>query len=97
MLIFLVALLTIFVIVLSFTTYNLLRKNEQLEDAINEFYGTVNATVRLMRSLDNRQMFENDDEVGNVFKQLVECVDILYTFVTEIRNGNNNFNKEEER
>ena len=97
MLIFLVALLTILVIVLSFTTYNLLRKNEQLEDAINEFYGTVNATVRLMRSLDSRQMFETDDEVGNVFKQLVECVDILYTFVTEIRNGNSNFNKEEER
>jgi hypothetical protein len=95
MLIFLVVVLTILVALLSFATYNVLRKNEELEDAINEFYGRTNATVRLMRSIDNRQMFERDDEVGTVFKQLVECVDLLYAFVTEIRDGNNN--EEEER
>ena len=95
MLISLVVVLTILVALLSFATYNILRKNEQLEDAINEFYGRTNATVRLMRSIDNRQMFERDDEVGTVFKQLVECVDLLYAFVTEIRDGNNN--EEEER
>ena len=94
MLIFLVALLTILVAALSFATYNLLRKNEELEDAINQFYGRTNATVRLMRALDNRQIFEQDDEVGSVFKQLVECTDLLYAFVTEIRDGNN---EEEER
>ncbi len=89
MLIFLIVLLTITVVVLSFATYNLLRKNEELENAINEFYGQTNATVRLMRILDNRQIFEQDDEVGSVFKQLVECTDLLYAFVTEIRDGNN--------
>jgi len=89
MLIFLVALLTSLVAALSFATYNLLRKNEELEDAINQFYGRTNATVRLMRALDNRQIFEQDDEVGSVFKQLVECTDLLYAFVTEIRDGNN--------
>ena len=94
MLIFLVALLTILVALLSFATYNLLRKNEELEDVINQFYGRTNATVRLMRALDNRQIFEQDDEVGSVFKQLVECTDLLYAFVTEIRDGNN---EEEER
>ena len=95
MLISLVVVLTILVALLSFATYNMLRKNEELEDAINQFYGRTNATVRLMRSIDNRQMFERDDEVGTVFKQLVECVDLLYAFVTEIRDGNNN--EEEER
>jgi hypothetical protein len=94
MLIFLVALLTILVAVLSFAIYNLLKKNEELEDAINEFYGRTNATVRLMRALDSRQIFEEDDEVGSVFKQLVECTDLLYAFVTEKRDGNN---EEEER
>jgi hypothetical protein len=94
MLIFLVVLLTILVAVLSFATYNLLRKNEELEDVINQFYGRTNATVRLMRALDGSQIFEQDDEVGNVFKQLVECTDLLYAFVTEIRDGNN---EEEER
>jgi len=66
MLIFLVVVLTILVALLSFATYNMLRKNEELEDAINQFYGRTNATVRLMRSIDNRQMFERDDEVGTV-------------------------------
>ena len=94
MLIFLVVLLTILVAALSFATYNMLRKNEELEDVINQFYGRTNATVRLMRALDNRQIFEQDDEVGSVFKQLVECTDLLYAFVTEIRDGNN---EEEER
>jgi flagellar basal body-associated protein FliL len=94
MLIFLVVLLTILVAVLCFATYNLLRKNEELEDVINQFYGRTNATVRLMRALDGSQIFEQDDEVGNVFKQLVECTDLLYAFVTEIRDGNN---EEEER
>lgn len=89
MLIFLVVLLTIISGALSFATYNLLRKNEELENAINEFYGRTNATVRLMRILDSRQIFEQDDEVGSVFKQLVECTDLLYAFVTEIRDGNN--------
>lgn len=96
MLIFTIILLVI-ACVLSYTTYNLLRKNEELEDAINQFYGRTNATVRLMRHLDNRQIFEQDDEVGSVFKQLVECTDLLYAFVTEIRNGDNNPDKEEER
>ena len=50
-----------------------------------------------MRALDSRQIFEQDDEVGSVFKQLVECTDLLYAFVTEIRNGDNNINEEEER
>jgi len=94
MLIFLVILLTSLVAVLSFATYNMLRKNEELEDAINQFYGRTNATVRLMRALDSRQIFEQDDEVGSVFKQLVECTDLLYAFVTETRDGNN---EEEER
>jgi len=96
MLIFTIILLVI-VCVLSYTTYNLLRKNEELEDVINQFYGRTNATVRLMRHLDNRQIFEQDDEVGSVFKQLVECTDLLYAFVTEIRNGDNNPDEEEER
>jgi len=96
MLIFTIILLVI-ACVLSYTTYNLLRKNEELEDVINQFYGRTNATVRLMRHLDNRQIFEQDDEVGSVFKQLVECTDLLYAFVTEIRNGDNNPDEEEER
>ena len=74
--------------VMGYGIWNLLQKNEKLEDVINEFYARTNATVKYMRFLDEKQMFEQDDEVGDVFKLLVETVDKLYGFVTEIRDGN---------
>lgn len=87
MLIGLVVLLTILSGVLGYGCWNLLRKNEELEEAINVFYARTSATVKYMRFLDERQMFESDDEVGETFKLLVETVDKLYGFVTEIRDG----------
>ena len=96
MLIFLVVTLSLLTIGLSYACFNLLKKNEQLEDAINIFYARTNATVRYMRFMDERQMFERDDEVGEVFKLLVETVDNLYGFVTEIRDGNTTEEKEQQ-
>lgn len=88
MLVVIVAVLSVLSGVLGYGCWNLLKRNEQLEDTINEFYARTNATVRYMRFLDERQMFERDDEVGETFKLLVETVDKLYRFVTEIRDGN---------
>jgi|DEB19_MinimDraft_3_1074340.scaffolds.fasta_scaffold45825_1 hypothetical protein len=88
MLVFLVVTLSLLVGVLSYGCWNLLKRNEELEEVINLFYARTNATVRYMRFLDERQMFESDDEVGETFKLLVETVDKLYGFVTEIRDGN---------
>lgn len=83
-----ITILTVLVGVLGYACWNLLKKIEMLEDAINLFYARTNATIKYMRFLDERQMFEADDEVGEVFKLLVETVDKLYGFVTEIRDGN---------
>ena len=91
---FIVVTLSLIIATLSYACWNLLKKNEELEDAINEFYARTNATVRYMRFMDERQMFESDDEVGEVFKLLVETVDKLYGFVTEIRDGNRTTEKE---
>jgi hypothetical protein len=88
MLVFLVVTLSVLVGVLSYACWNLLKKNEELEDAINMFYARTNATVKYMRFLDERQMFERDDEVGEVFKLIDETVEKLYGFVTEIKDGN---------
>lgn len=87
MLIVLVVTLSILSGVLGYGCWNLLKKNEELEEAINLFYARTNATVKYMRFLDERQLFESDDEVGETFKLLVETVDKLYGFVTEIRDG----------
>ena len=92
---FVVVTLSLIIVGLSYACWNLLKKNEDLEDSINMFYARTNATVKYMRFMDERQMFERDDEVGQVFKLLVETVDKLYEFVTEIRDGDRTTTEEE--
>jgi hypothetical protein len=94
MLVFLVVTLSVLIGILSYACWNLLKKNEELEDAINMFYARTNATVKYMRFLDERKLFERDDEVGEVFKLLGETVEKLYGFVTEIRDGETTEEKE---
>jgi hypothetical protein len=89
-----IVVLSILVCALSFACWNLLKKTELLEDVINVYHAKTNATVRLMRHFDDRQIFESDDEVGVVFKLLLESVDDLYEFVTEIRDGTTEETKE---
>lgn len=91
---FVVVILSLIIVGLSYACWNLLKKNEELEDAINVFYARTNATIKYMRFMDQRQMFESDDEVGEVFKLLVETVEKLYGFVTEIRDGDTTAEKE---
>ena len=60
---------------------NLLKQNEQLEDRLVETIQSViekvsNALTQ-MRSLDNREVFEKDDEVGVTFQELKKVVEEL--------------------
>ena len=87
MLIFLVVLSISINIVLGIGVYNLLKKNEAMDSAIDDFYKGLVVTVQLMRHFDDKQIFEGDDEVGYVFKQLLECINQLDAFVTESANG----------
>lgn len=82
-----IVILSLLILALSYACWNLLKKTELLEDAINAYYAKTNASIRIMRHFDDRQIFENDDEVGTVFKLLLESVEDIYGFVTEIRDG----------
>ena len=62
---------------LGYACWNLLRKNEVMEDAIDIFYTRLDKTLQTMRAIDSRQMFEKDDEVGSVFNQIVDTVNDL--------------------
>jgi hypothetical protein len=62
---------------LGYACWNLLRKNEVMEDAIDIFYTRLDTTLKTMRVIDSRQMFEKDDEVGSVFNQVVDIVNDL--------------------
>ena len=60
---------------------NLLIQNEQLEDkvvtTISEIRGRIGNSLQKMRELDNRQVFEKDDEVGVTFSELKKIVEDL--------------------
>lgn len=80
---------------LGYACWNMLRKNERLEDAINAYYASTWTAVMAMREIDSRKVFESDDEVGSVFKQLLESVNALDAFVTETVDGNSTTEEEE--
>tara|TARA_B100000925_G_scaffold2202_1_gene1707 strand:- start:76 stop:351 length:276 start_codon:yes stop_codon:yes gene_type:complete len=60
---------------------NLLRQNEQLEDRVvdttNSVRDRVQAALENMRRLDNREVFEKDDEVGVTFDELKKVIEQL--------------------
>ena len=87
MLEFLLVVAIIIICALVYACWNMLKKNERLEDAINVYHARTWRAVQEMRMLDSRGIFESDDEVGVVFKQLVECVEELDAFVTETVDG----------
>ena len=60
---------------------NLLRQNEQLEDRLVGTVQTIRTRVsdalENMRRLDNKQVFEKDDEVGVTFQEMKKIVEEL--------------------
>jgi hypothetical protein len=75
--IYLVIILSLLVVILGFTTFNLLRKNEKAEDAIisyQEYINGLGSTVEFMTKrideIDSRGTFKSDDEVGFFFERL---------------------------
>ena len=56
---------------------NVLARNEAFEKILSEFYSQVTITIHNMRVLDEKRMFQEDDEVGQIFSQLVDAVNDL--------------------
>jgi hypothetical protein len=60
---------------------NLLKQNEQLEDRLVNLIGDVrnrvSSALENMRSLDRREMFEKDDEVGITFDEIKKIIEEL--------------------
>jgi hypothetical protein len=82
-----IIILSIFVLVLGFTSYNLLRKNEKCEDIIKSYEdyminlsATIISSDKKLKEIDSRGTFEGDDEVGFFFKQLILLQEQLNNF-----------------
>jgi hypothetical protein len=85
--IFLVIILSLLVIVLGYTTYNLLKKNEAQEDILlgymsylNKFSDIIEFSDKKLKEVDNKGSFKSDDEVGFFFEQIKALQDILNSF-----------------
>lgn len=64
-----------------FVIFNLLKKTEVYETAIEQFYSQTTFVLYTMRMLDSKQMFESDDDVGSLFDQLKDIIFTLQQFI----------------
>ena len=71
---------------LSYAVYNLLLKQEQLEDWVEDYIDKINEVNTKIRQIDYKGYFEVDDEVGQVFEQLKQEVQSLEE-LTEVDEG----------
>ena len=72
---------------LSYAVYNLLIKQEQLEEWVEDYIDRISEVNTKIRQIDYKGYFEVDDEVGQVFEQLKEEVQSLEE-LTEITEEN---------
>lgn len=82
-----VVILSLLVVVLGFTTFNLLRKNEKQEDILagymtylNKISDYIEVTDKRLKELDQKETFKSDDEVGFFFEQLKNIQSVLNSF-----------------
>tara|TARA_Y100001972_G_scaffold118581_1_gene158844 strand:- start:326 stop:610 length:285 start_codon:yes stop_codon:yes gene_type:complete len=82
-----ISILSIIVVILGFTTFNLLRKNEKQEDILAEYLTyldrlskTIDASDKKLKEIDRAGTFKSDDEVGYFFKSIQDIQDILNDF-----------------
>jgi hypothetical protein len=79
-----IVILSFLVVILGFTTINLLFKNEKSEDIIlsyREYMIQVNEAIehssKKLKEIDERGMFKSDDEIGWFFEKVKLIQDIL--------------------
>ena len=75
------------VVILGFTTFNLLRKNEAQEDILasymtylNKISDIIEVSNKKIKEIDSRGSFESDDEIGWFFKNIKMIQEVLNQF-----------------
>ena len=83
-----IIILSVLVVILGYTTFNLLRKNEKQEDILagymsylNKISDTIEVADKKLKEVDHRGSFKSDDEVGFVFEQIKNIQTILNAFI----------------
>jgi hypothetical protein len=83
-----IIILSILVVTLGFTTFNLLKKNEKQEDILagymtylNKISDTIEMSEKKLIEVDAKGSFKSDDEVGFFFEQIKTIQTALNSFV----------------
>lgn len=79
--------LSILVVILLYTTINLLRKNERAEDIVvgyliylDKISKVIEASDKKLKKIDHKESFKSDDEIGFFFEQVKKIQEILNEF-----------------
>ena len=82
-----ISILSVMVVILGFTTFNLLRKNETAEvivasylDYLDKISRVIELTNKRLKEIDQRGTFQSDDEIGFFFKEIKQLQNILNDF-----------------
>ena len=74
--------------ILGYTTFNLVRKNEKQEDILsgymaylNKVSQTIEVADKKIQELDAKGIFKSDDEIGFFFQQIQSIQTILNSFI----------------
>ena len=92
--IILTVILSLMVVILGYTTFNLLRKLEKQEDALNnqatilasylsylnKISDIIEFSDKKLREVDHKGSFKSDDEVGFFFEEIKQIQDTLNQF-----------------
>lgn len=72
-----IGILSVLVVILGYTTFNLLRKNEKAEDIIisqNTFIQNISTQIdnsqKRLEEIDEKGVFKSDDEIGWFFNEV---------------------------
>lgn len=83
----LISVLSFIVLILGYTTINLLKKNERAEDIVLgylEYLDKISRVIEVadkrVKKIDIKGSFESDDEIGFFFKQIKQIQSILNDF-----------------
>jgi len=75
------------VVVLGFTTFNLLKKNERQEDILagymeylSRISGIIELSDKKLKEIDHKGSFESDDEIGFFFQSVKQLQEALNAF-----------------
>ena len=82
-----VIILSVLVVILGYTTFNLLRKNEKQEDILagymtylNKISDYIEVTDKRLKEIDEKETFKSDDEIGFFFEQVKNIQSVLNSF-----------------